>query len=174
MYNQGKVQLKQGPEKEDSYKIKFVIFLFFSHVSTNNSYRESWGRKMTWKHLETKQYFRYEIEIHFPYKNIVMFPMNFVIFSEFLDKYISLSIDALIKWKGMICQLLSNCGRKIFVISEPSDEMYAISVFHDCVLTWFFDFREPLFQSNSLLFMKNSEKTPYCHMRIEGFPNGNQ
>lgn len=57
-------------------------------------------------------YFGYEIEIHFPYKNIVVFPMNFVIFSEFLEKYISLSI------------------------SEPSDEMDAISVFHDCVFTW--------------------------------------
>lgn len=89
-----------------------------------------------------------------------MFPMNFVIFSEFLVKYVSLSISALIKRKGMICQLLSNWGKKMFVISEPSDEMYAISVFHDCVLTWFFGFHEPLFQSNSLLFMKNSEKTP--------------
>lgn len=83
---------------------------------------------MTWKQLETKLYFGYEIEIHFPYENIVMFPVHFVIFSEFLDKYISLSISALIKWKGMIFQLLSNWGRKMFVISEPSDEMNAISV----------------------------------------------
>lgn len=94
---------------------------------------------MTWKQLEMKLFFGYEIEIHFPYENIVVFPMNLVIFSEFLDKCISLSISALIKWKGMICQLLSVWRRKMFVISEPCDEMDAISVFHDCVLGWMVD-----------------------------------
>lgn len=100
---------------------------------------------MTWKQLETELYFGYEIEIHFPYKNIVMFPVNCVIFSEFVDKYISLSISALIKWKSVICKLLFNRWRKMFVISEASDEMDAISVFHDCVLTWLGGFRKPLF-----------------------------
>lgn len=33
----------------------------------------------------------------------------------------------------------------MFVISEASDEMDAISVFHDCVLTWLGGFRKPLF-----------------------------
>lgn len=100
---------------------------------------------MTWKQLETELYFGYEIEIHFPYKNIVMFPVNCVIFSEFLDKYISLSISALIKWKSVICKLLFNRWRKMFVISEASDEMDAISVFHDCVLAWLGGFHKPLF-----------------------------
>lgn len=46
----------------------------------------------------------------------------------------------------------------MFVTSESPDEMYAINVFHYCVATPLFSFCKPLFQSNSLLFMKNSEK----------------
>lgn len=72
-----------------------------------------------------------------------------------------------------MCQLLSNWGRKMFVTSESPDEMYAINVFHYCVATPLFSFCKPLFQSNSLLFMKNSEKTLCCHMRKDGFPNRN-
>lgn len=54
----------------------------------------------------------------------------------------------------MIYQLLSNWERKMFVISESPDEMYAISVFCYGVVTPLFSFCNPLFQSNSLLFMK--------------------
>lgn len=71
----------------------------------------------------------------------------------------------------MICQLLSNWGRKIFVISEPSDEMDGIGVFHDCVFTWLVSVS--LSFKATLVFLKISGRAPYCHMRIEGFPNGN-
>lgn len=113
---------------------------------------------MIWKQLEMKQYFGYEIEIRFSLQSIVMVPMSFVIFSEFLDKYISISISGLIKWKCMICQLLSSWGRKMFVTLESPDEMYAIDLFHYCVAPLLFSFCKALFQISSLLFMKNSEK----------------
>lgn len=122
------------------------------------SYRESLGRKTIWKQLEMKQYFGYEIEICFSLQSIVIVPMSFVILSEFLDKYISISISGLIKWKCMICQLLSSWGRKMLVTLESPDEMYAIDLFHYCVAPLLFSFFKPLFQISSLLFMKNSGK----------------
>lgn len=59
----------------------------------------------------------------------------------------------------------------MFVISGSPDEMYAITIFYYCGVTPLFS--KPLFQSNSPLFMKTSEKTLYCHMRKDGFSNRN-